>query len=153
MHNFDWMIALRLVAQLSTSVLLGTDVLFLVVGAPALEKSQAGAATQVMGQMHYFGDRRMPIFGAAALVSSSVLAWLEWWRHHSPAYGAVSAALLVHLIIYLRFSQPINKIQTQAARSDRSLDNARVLQRSWDRTLIGRVIALAFAATVQILSS
>jgi len=40
--------------------------------------------------------------------------------------------LIIFVVIYDRFSKPINRLQTEAAR--RSLDKARALQETWDRS-------------------
>ena len=47
--------------------------------------------------------------------------------------------LILFVVIYARLSNPINRLQTEAARTGESLDNGRQLQASWDRSVMIRV--------------
>jgi hypothetical protein len=57
--------------------------------------------------------------------------------------------LILFVVIYDRFSKPINRLQTEAAKTGRRLENARVLQASWDRSLLMRVPLLAVSMLAQ----
>ena len=46
--------------------------------------------------------------------------------------------LILFVILYNRLSRPINRIQTEAAKTGQKLDNDRELQASWDRVLLIR---------------
>jgi hypothetical protein len=65
-----------LVGLISTAVIFGTDTYFLTVGRPALRLASPSTATEVMGFLHLFGDRRMPIWGVLAILSNLLLALL-----------------------------------------------------------------------------
>jgi len=141
---------LSLAGILSTAVVFGTDVFFLTVGRPALRLASSPAGTEVMGFMHLYGDSRMPIWGVSAIVSNAVLAWLSsgaqrWF------YLASLLMLILFVLSYLRFSKPINQVQTEAARNGISVENGRELQTAWDRSLLLRVPLLSGALISQCL--
>jgi hypothetical protein len=61
-----------LVGLISTAEIFGTDLFFLTVGRPALRATAESAATEVMGFVHLFGDRWMPVWGILAMLSNSL---------------------------------------------------------------------------------
>ena len=143
-----WMWPLSLAGILSTAVVCGTDIFFLTVGRPALRLASSSAGTEVMGFLHMFGDARMPIWGVSAILSNFLLAVLSgsdqrWF------YFASLSMLILFLISYRRLSKPINQIQTEAAKSGKSLDNGRELQALWDRSLLIRVPLLVVSLLAQ----
>src|SRR5262249_32982431 len=79
----------------------------------------------------------------AARVSKSGQRWF---------YFASLVMLILFVIIYNRLSKPINQIQTEAAKTGKSLNNARELQASWDRSLIIRVPLLVVSLLAQCLA-
>src|SRR5689334_5328774 len=130
-----WMWAVSLVGILSTAVVCGTDMFFLTVGRPALRLASPSAGTEVMGFIHLFGDARMPIWGVLAILSNLLLALFS--RHR--AFHFVSPSMLIlFVVIYNLLSKPINRLQTEAAKTGGRLDNARELQASWDRSVMIR---------------
>jgi hypothetical protein len=145
-----WMGTVSLIGILCTAVVVGTDMFFLTCARPALRMASSSAGTEVMGFFHMFGDARMPIWGVAAILSNILLAVLSrseqrWF------YLASLLMLIVFVIAYARFSKPINRIQTRAAKTGESLDNGRELQASWDRSLIIRVPLLVVSLLAQCL--
>ena len=145
-----WMWPLSLAGILSTAVVCGTDMFFLTVGRPALRLASSAAGTEVMGFLHMFGDARMPIWGVSAVVCNLLLAVLS--RSEQRWFYVASLLMLILFVIgYLRLSKPINQIQTEAAKTGRSLDNGRELQASWDRSLIIRVPLLVVSLLAQCL--
>jgi hypothetical protein len=145
-----WIWAVSLVGILSTAVVCGTDMFFLTVGRPALRLASSSAGTEVMGYFHMFGDARMPIWGVSAMVCNLLLAVLS--RSDQRWFYVVSLLMLILFVIgYARLSKPINRIQTEAAKSGKSLNNARELQASWDRSLIIRVPLLVVSLLAQCL--
>jgi Domain of unknown function (DUF1772) len=147
-----WIWAVSLVGILSTAVIWGTDMFFLTVGRPALTLATSSAATEVMGFLHLFADARMPIWGASAILSNILLVVFSrtgqrWF------YAASLVMLLLFVIVYNRLSKPINRLQTEAAKSGRSLDNGRELQAAWDRSLAIRVLLLLISMLAQCLVS
>jgi glucan phosphoethanolaminetransferase (alkaline phosphatase superfamily) len=141
---------LTLVGILSTGVVLGTDMFFLTVGRSALRLASPSAGTEVMGFFHMFADARMPIWGVLAILSNLLLVVLtrngqRWF------YLASLLMMILFVILYNLLSKPINRIQTEAAKTSKRLDNARELQASWDRVLWIRVPLLIVSLLAQCL--
>ncbi len=145
-----WMWLVSLVGILSTAVVFGTDMFFLTIGCPALRLASPSAGTEIMGLFHMFSDARMPIWGVLAILSNVLLAVLSksgrrWF------YFASLFMLILFVIIYARLSKPMNRLQTEAAKAGKSLDNGRELQASWDRVLLIRVPLLVVSLLAQCL--
>ena len=125
-----WMWFLSPVGILSTAVVCGTDMFFLTIGRPALKLASPSAGTEIMGFLQMFADARMPIWGVSAILSNLLLAVLSnsgrWF------YFASLLMLILFVIIYNRLSKPINRLQTEAAKTGERLNNSRELQASWD---------------------
>ena len=137
-----------LVGLISTAVIFGTDTYFLTVGRSALKLASPSAATEVMGFLHLFGDRRMPIWGVLAIFSNLLLVLLNRSGYRT-LYLLSLSLLILFVVIYDRFSKPINRLQTEAAKTRATLPNARNLQLSWDRSLMIRVPLLTVCMLAQ----
>ena len=103
-----------------------------------------------MGFLHMFADARMPIWGVSAILSNLLLVVLSrsgqrWF------YLASLLMLILFVILYNLLSKPINRIQTEAAKTGKRLDNDRELQSSWDRVLWIRVPLLVVSLLAQCL--
>ena len=145
-----WMWLFSLVGMLSTAVVLGTDVFFLTIGRPALRLASPAAGTEIMGFFHLFADARMPIWGVSAIVSNLLLVVVS--RSEQRWFYVASLLMLVlFVMIYNRWSKPINRMQTQAAKTGERLTNGRELQASWDRVLLIRVPLLVVSLLAQCL--
>jgi hypothetical protein len=133
-----------LVAVLSTAVVYGTDVFCAIVLRPALASVDDETLIAVMGRVHRYGDRRMPVPGvlgvAAAAGSTAVAAAAAHWPQ-AIAAGAALILLVVWLVLYLRVSAPVNRRLTAAADAGLGLANGRALQAKWD-SIIGTRAAL-----------
>jgi hypothetical protein len=132
----------------STAVIFGADMFFLTVGRSALRLASQSTATEVMGFIHLFGDKRMPVWGIFAMVSNLLLI-LFGRSGHRAFYLLSLSTLILFVVVYERFSKPINRLQTEAAKTGGRLDNARELQASWDRSLLMRVPLLAASMLAQ----
>ena len=148
MNHWIWLVSL--VGILSTAVVFGTDMFFLTIGRPALRLASPSAGTEVMGFFHMFADARMPIWGVAAILCNLLLVVLSrsgqrWF------YLASLVMLILFVILYNLLSKPINRIQTDAAKTGKSLNNSRELQASWDRVLLIRVPLLLVSLLAQCL--
>jgi Domain of unknown function (DUF1772) len=139
-----------LIGILSTAVVCGTDMFFLTVGRPALRLASPSAGTEVMGFIHIFGDARMPIWGVLAILSNFLLVLFSRSGHRG-FYFASLAMLILFVVIYNLLSKPINRFQTEAAKTGVRLDNARELQASWDRSVMIRTPLLVASLLVQCL--
>ena len=139
-----------LVAVLGTAVVYGTDVFCAMVQRPALAAVDDRALVAVMGNVHRYGDRRMPLPGVVGLVAAAASAALAAvagrWVQATPAAIAV-ALLLAWLVLYTRISAPINRQLTAASRSHEVPSNARALQDNWDRVSDARAVIQGLAVT------
>ena len=155
--NVDLLIrAAALVTVLGTGVVYGTDVFCAMVMRPALARVDDGALVAVMGYVHRYGDRRMPVPGVlgvvAAAVSTVAAAASAHWVQAAAA-GTAVAALLMWLLLYTRLSAPINRQLTAAAENGQMLPNGRALQAKWDSIINARAAlqGLAVAASCVVL--
>ncbi|OCB24180.1 DUF1772 domain-containing protein [Mycobacterium malmoense] len=139
------------IGVLGTGVVYGTDVFCATVLRPALARIDDRALLAATGNIHRFGDRRMPVPGVIGLAAAAISAALASVSGRWPQAGAAGAAvglLLVWLLIYLRVSAPINRQLTAGADRPGPSTNARGLQRDWDRVITIRATlqGLAVAA-------
>src|ERR1700751_1390968 len=145
-----WMWLLSVAGILSTAVVFGTDMFFLTIGRSALRMASPSAATEIMGFFHLFADARMPIWGVSAILSNLLLVVFSrsgqrWF------YLASLLMLILFVIFYNLLSKPINRIQTETAKTGERLDNGRELEASWDRVLLIRAPLLAVSLLAQCL--
>ena len=107
-----------LLAIMSVGVIYGTDAFCALVQRPALARVDDATLTAVMGNVHRFGDRRLPVPGILGLIASAaacVLAALADQPTASATAGAALALLIAWVLLYLRVSAPINRTLTAAA--------------------------------------
>jgi len=62
------------------------------------------------------------------------------------------SVLILFVVLYTRLSKPINRLQTEAAKTGGRLDNARELQASWDRSVMIRTPLLVVSLIAQCLA-
>jgi hypothetical protein len=147
-----------LVAILGTAVVFGTDVFCALVMRPALARVEGAALASVMGNVHRYGDRRMPVPGVLGLVGSAAAVVLGAVAGHPAAAVAAGSALIalaVWLVLYVRISAPINRVLTATADRGETPEDVRELQAAWDRVITLRatlqgvaLVALALALIV-----
>ena len=146
MNHLLWLVSL--VGLLSTAVVFGTDMFFLTVGRPALRLASQSAGTEVMGFFHVFGDARMPIWGVLAILSNLLLGLLTRGGHRGLYLLSVSV-LILFVVLYNRLSKPINRLQTEAAKTGRTIEDSRGIQASWDRSVMIRIPLLSVSMLAQ----
>lgn len=132
-----------LVAIAGAGIVYGTDAFCALVLRPALARVDDAALTAVAGNVHRFGDRRLPLPGIVGLVGSlaaSVLAALGGRPPASALAGLAFVLLAVWLLLYLRISAPINRELTAAADRHETHPRARDLQAAWDRIIVLRAV-------------
>ncbi|OBK34944.1 DUF1772 domain-containing protein [Mycobacterium sp. 1245111.1] len=139
------------IALLGTAVVYGTDVFCAMVQRPALARVDDAALLAVMGNVHRYGDRRMPLPGVVGLVGAVISAGLaassgRWVP--AAAAGIAFALLVVWLVIYLRVSAPINRELTAAADQAAPTVDARALQRNWDAVISARAVLQGLAVAL-----
>jgi hypothetical protein len=94
-----------------------------IVQRPALAHVSDRALTSVMGRVHEYGDRRLPLPGALGITAAAlaaVTAAIAGNPGTAAAAGTAVAAQALWLIIYLRISAPINHTLTQPPRAGTS---------------------------------
>ncbi|MGY4646778.1 DUF1772 domain-containing protein [Mycobacterium sp. URHB0021] len=143
--------AAALIAVLSTAVVYGTDVFCAIVLRPALALVDDRAMVAVMGTVHRYGDRRMPVPGVLGILATATTAVLGTVTTHWAQTIAAAAALVLLLgwiVLYTQVSAPINRQLTAAAGASRALPNGHALQAKWDRVIGARAMlqGLAVAA-------
>ena len=109
------------------------------------------ALLAVTGNIHRYGDRRMPVPGVLGLVAaaiSAVFAAASGRWAQAGAAGASVGLLLVWLLLYLRVSAPINHQLIAGVDRPELATNARALQHNWDKVITTRATlqGLAVAA-------
>jgi Domain of unknown function (DUF1772) len=139
-----------LIAVLGTAVVYGTDVFCAMVQRPALARVDDRVLVAMMGNVHRYGDRRMPVPGVigivAAAISAAFAAASGRWAQAGAA-GIALGLLVVWLVIYLRVSAPINRQLTAAVGRPDLPVNARALQHDWDRVITIRAVLQGLAVT------
>lgn len=140
-----------LLAIVATGVVYGTDAFCALVQRPALARVDDATLVAVMGNVHRFGDRRMPAPGIVGLVAAgaaSAFAAVAGHPGESVTAGAAFLLLAAWVVLYLRVSAPINRALTAAADAHETPAGARALQRDWDRIIVPRAVlqGLAVAA-------
>ena len=133
--------AAALIAVLGTAVVYGTDVFCAMVLRSALAKVDDDALVAVMGNVHRYGDRRMPVPGVLGVVASAAAVVLaavdaQWFR--VAASGVALLLLVAWLVVYTQVSAPINRQLTAAADEGRAIPNGRALQAKWDHVIVAR---------------
>jgi hypothetical protein len=146
-----------LIAVMGTAVVYGTDVFSAIVLQPALAFVDDRALVAVMGSVHRYGDRRMPVPGVLGVLATAITAVLATIAAHWAQAIAAAAALtllLVWIVLYTQVSTPINRQLTAAADASQPLSNGRVLQAKWDRIIGARAMlqGLALAALCVVLA-
>lgn len=137
-----------LVAILGTGVVYGTDAFCALVQRPALARVDDATLTAIMGNVHRYGDRRMPapgILGMFAAATASVFAAAAGHPAESATAGVAVFLLVGWVVLYLRISAPINRTLTTAADAHKTPANARALQRDWDRIIVPRAVLQGLA--------
>ena len=137
-----------LVAILGIAVVYGTDVFCALVLRPALARVDDQSLVSVMGSVHRYGDKRMPLPGVVGLIAAAASTALAAASGHWVAAAAAGTAvvlLFVWLAFYLTVSKPINQQLTAAAETDQVPSNARWLQHNWDRIINARAVLQGLA--------
>jgi Domain of unknown function (DUF1772) len=138
------------IGVLGIGVVYGTDVFGAIVQRPALARIDDRALLAVTGNVHRYGDQRMPIPGVLGLVAAAISAAFfaasgRWTQ--AGAAGVAVGVFLVWLAFYLRVAKPINQQLTDGADQPELPTEARALQRDWDKIINIRAILQGVAVT------
>ncbi len=124
-----------LVAIVSGAVIFGTDVFCALVLRPAAIGAADASIADLIGRVHEYGDRRLPLPGVLSILATA-LATVTAVNDAAHIIGAIALlALLTWLAIYRRISAPINAKLRGAAASGSVPSDTRELQQRWDRVI------------------
>ncbi|AYF73481.1 DUF1772 domain-containing protein [Nocardia yunnanensis] len=147
---------LAALAVLANAVVYGTDwSVALITRSVYRDHLDDATMTISAGWGHYYGDKRMPLFGAGGVITAAlalILAALAGQTAATLAAAVALAALLTWLALYVKIAKPINTAQTTAAQTGVIPPNARALQSKWDSILNTRV-ALQLLALAALLAT
>ncbi|WP_327142505.1 DUF1772 domain-containing protein [Nocardia sp. NBC_01327] len=141
---------IAIAAVLANGAVYGTDICATAITRSVNKHLDDAQVTIAAGWGHYYGDKRMPIFGAGGVITAvltTVLALVSGQTGAAIAAGIAVVALLSWLGFYVRIAKPVNTAQTAAAKSGIIPANARALQDKWDSILPYRVALQAIAMT------
>lgn len=145
-------ITIALVAVFSAAIIYGTDLFCALIVRPAAIDAADTSVADLIGRIHEYGDRRLPIPGVVSILATGLAIATS---DSAPARigGAIAlVALLAWLAIYLRISAPINKRLRVAAASHAVPADTRILQQRWDSVIWARAalqtVALAGLLTI-----
>ncbi|WP_040813690.1 hypothetical protein [Nocardia concava] len=134
---------LAALAILANAVVYGTDwSVALITRSVYRDHLDDATMTISAGWGHYYGDKRMPIFGAGGVITAVLalgIAIAAGQFGAAAAAGIALAALLTWLACYVLIAKPVNTAQTAAAQTGVIPANARALQTKWDSILNLRV--------------
>ncbi|MEU6609495.1 anthrone oxygenase family protein [Streptomyces shenzhenensis] len=134
-----------LVAVFGAAIIYGTDLFCALVLRPAASGASDASVADLLGRVHEYGDRRLPLPGVLSIIATALAAAAN---DSTPGRigGAVAlAALLLWLAIYLRISAPINKRLRAAAASHTVPADTRELQQRWDSVIWARALLQTIA--------
>lgn len=148
-----------LIAIMSNAIVYGTDAFCAIVQRSAMARADDVTLARAMGYVHLYGDRRMPITGVVSVIAillGIVTTALAGSNASAILAGTAAVAAFVWLVVYAKISAPINRAFVEAVLEDRQPEDARSLQRGWDRVINLRVAlqgyllaALAVAVAVR----
>jgi hypothetical protein len=146
MNAFGTIVAI--IGVMAAGIIYGTDVFCAIVQRPALTKVDDATAAAVMGRVHQYGDRRLPVPGVIGILAAAVTT-VAGAVSESPA-GVIAAgialiAMLAWLRLYLHVAAPVNRALTAAAIAGVTPANSRTLQSRWDSVITPRALLMAIA--------
>ncbi|WP_036567582.1 DUF1772 domain-containing protein [Nocardia sp. BMG51109] len=130
------------VSVIANAAIYGTDFFCATVQRPGLTQVDDRTLTAVMGHIHRYGDKRMPVPGAIGVTTSALCAAAAIRDRNTVSAVSASvatAALLAWLGIYATISAPVNKKLTRAAVDHVVSPDARELQQKWDSVINARL--------------
>lgn len=137
-----------LTGVMAAGIIYGTDVFCAIVQRPALTSLDDATVAAVMGRVHQYGDRRLPIPGVIGILAAAITT-VARAVSGSPA-GLITAGLallatLAWLSLYLRIAAPVNRALTAAAIAHVTPVNSRSLQARWESIITPRALLMAVA--------
>ncbi|MFE3960390.1 DUF1772 domain-containing protein [Nocardia sp. NPDC059091] len=146
---------LAALAVLANAVVYGTDWCAALIMRSVYRRLDDASVTVSAGWGHYYGDKRMPIFGAGGVVTAALTLIVAAVSGHTAAAVAAAVALVAlvaWLGFYVKVAKPVNTAQKAAAQSGVIPADARALQDKWD-SIINLRVALQFIALSGLLAA
>jgi uncharacterized membrane protein len=134
-----------LVAVFSAAIIYGTDLFCALIVRPAASGAADASVADLLGRVHEYGDRRLPIPGVVSIIATGLAAATAAGALARISGAIALVALLVWLAIYLRISAPINKTLRAAAAGHTVPADTKNLQQRWDSVIWARAILQAIA--------
>ncbi|CAM4289107.1 hypothetical protein [Nocardiopsis rhodophaea] len=137
--------AVAVVGILSTAVIYGTDLFCALIVRPAAGGAADSSIADLIGRIHEYGDRRLPVPGVVSIIAAALAIALSDGTLARIAAATALVALLAWLAIYVRISAPINK-RLRAAAADHTVPaDTKELQQRWDGVIWLRTALQAIA--------
>jgi Domain of unknown function (DUF1772) len=127
--------AAALVGIGGTGVIYGTDVFSALVLCPAASQAKDSSVADLMGRIHEYGDKRLPVPGVVAMMGAAVTVGFARSAATRGAAGVALLALAAWLAIYLSVSAPVNRRLRAAASSNTVPSDIRSLEHRWDSVI------------------
>jgi Domain of unknown function (DUF1772) len=137
--------AAAVVAITTAAVIYGTDIFSALVLRPAAAGAADASVADLLGRIHEYGDRRLPMPGAVSVIAAALATAAAGGGAARVAGATALAALLAWLAIYVRVSAPINKRLRAAAAARTVPPDTRSLQQRWDSVIWLRAALQAVA--------
>ncbi len=134
-----------LVAIFSAAIIYGTDLFCALIVRPAARGAADASVADLLGRVHEYGDRRLPIPGVVSIIATGIATATVDSTLARAGGGITLVALLAWLAIYLRISAPINTKLRAAAASHSVPADTRNLQQRWDSVIWPRAILQTIA--------
>lgn len=144
-----------LVAIFSAAIIYGTDLFCALIVRPAARGAADASVADLLGRVHEYGDRRLPIPGVVSIIATGIATATVDSTLARAGGGITLVALLAWLAIYLRISAPINTKLRAAAASHSVPADTRNLQQRWDSVIWPRAIlqTIALAGLLTIIAT
>jgi hypothetical protein len=128
-------ISSALTATATIAIIYGTDLFCALVLRPAATGAADTSVADLLGRVHEYGDRRLPVPGAVSVIATALATAASATVPARIAAAVALAALLAWLVIYTRVSAPINKRLRAAAATNTVPADTRTLQQRWDSVI------------------
>lgn len=141
-----------LIGVMGAAVIYGSDVFALLVLRPAAGRATEASIADLVGWIHHYGDRRLPVPFAVAVLAAGTGAVVGGGVTRVGAAVAL-VALLTWLVLFVRVSAPVNRLLRAAAGTGAVPPDTRALQRRWDSVLRARAALQGIAMTALLVAA
>lgn len=129
----------------AAAIIYGTDVFAAVVLRPAAARARDASVADLLGHVHHYGDRRLPVPGVVAILAAAAALLTADGAVRTAGAATALVCLLLWLVVYASISAPVNRRLRAAAAAGTVPPDVRSLQRRWDSVIWPRVALQALA--------